>query len=98
MNEAKNHLIAVLDLTKAYNQVVRQLLKDKLEEMKLTQNLIDQIVILLLPLLVRTVGYVTHAVAFITTGLTRGGSTSTALFRILIDDLAWELRKSHGKD
>lgn len=52
----------------------------------------------LVPLLVQTAGDVTHTVAVLTTGLTQGGASSPALFRLFIDDLAGELRKAQGKE
>lgn len=90
--------MAVLDLTKAYDRVVRELLTLRLEKMKLKQELVNQIIVFLVPLLVKTAVDVTQATALLTTGLTQGGAASLALFRIFIEDLANELRATQGQD
>lgn len=92
-------MIAVLDLTKAYDRVVREILVTKLESMGVPPNLVSKIIVFLVPLLVQTAGDVTHTVAVLTTGLTQGagGLASPALFRIFIYDLAGELRTAQGK-
>lgn len=98
LNEAVQHLFAILDLTKAYDRVVRARLIEKLKSMDITQDLVNQIVVFLVPLVVQTAGDVTRATAIITTGLAQGGSASPALFRIFIDDLAGDLRQAQGKN
>lgn len=52
--------------------------------------------VFLVPIFVHTAGDVTNTIAILTTGLTQGGSASPALFRIFIDDLPGELRKTIG--
>lgn len=98
LNSAKEYLVAILNLTKAYEKVVRGLLITKLEKMGIPKNLENQIIVFLVPMLVQTAGDVTHTVAVLTTGLTQGGSAYSGLFRIFIDDLAKALRKAQGKD
>lgn len=74
------------------------MLVEKLEQLGIPQNLVNQVVVFLLPLTVQTAGDVTKTIAILTTGLTQGGSNSPTLFRILIEDLAGALRKARGKD
>lgn len=97
LNEAIQYLVAVLDLTKAYDRVVRGLLVKKIERMSLPQDLVNQIIIFLVPLLLQTSGDVAYTIAKLSTGLTQGGSASPALFRIFIDDLSSDLRKALGR-
>lgn len=70
----------------------------KLERMGIPQDLVNQIAVFLVPLIVQTTGDVTHTVATLTTGLTKGGAASPALFRIFIDDLSGEVRNALGRD
>lgn len=70
LNEADEYLVVVLDLTKAYDRVVRAILIEK-EKMNVPEDLINQIIEFLVPLLVQTNGEVTHIVAVLTTGWTR---------------------------
>lgn len=97
LSQAVEYFVAVLDLTKAYDRVERELLIKKLDGMKLPTDLVNQIIIFLVPLLVQTEGDVTNAISLLTTGLTRGGAASPALFRIFIDDLAQALRETQRK-
>lgn len=78
--------------------MVRGLLIEKLERMGLQQDLVNQIIFFLVPLLVQTAGDAIHKIVTLTTGLTQGGSSPPALFRIFIDDLAGDLRKALGRD
>lgn len=96
LNEAIEHLIAVLDLTKAYDLVVRAILIEKLENMSVPKDLVAKITIFPVPIIVKTAGDVTHTLVTLTTGLTQGGP-SPALFRVFIDDPAGELRKPRVK-
>lgn len=98
LNEAIEHLIAVLDLTKEYDRVVRAILIQKIESMNIPKDLVAQITIFLVPLIVKTAGDETHTLVALTTGLKQGGAASPALFRVFIDDLASELRKAQGKE
>lgn len=88
-------LAAILDLTKAYDRVSRQVLINKLEELGVPRDLINQIMIFLLPLSVTTAGDVKSACAILMVGLVQGGKASPALFRIYINDLA-DLRGAIG--
>lgn len=97
--ETDEHLMsAILDLTKAYDRVSRKIIIKKLEQLGVPIDLINQILIFLLPIHVTTTGDVTSATAIITIGLTQGGTASPALFRLYINDLAGRLIIAAGKD
>lgn len=98
LNELVQKIIAVLDLTKAYNRVVRAMLIEKLEKMGIPQDLVTQIVVFLVPLIVQTAGDVTKLTVTLTTDLAEGGTASPPLFRIFIDDLERPLRQAQGKE
>lgn len=85
-------LLAVLDLDKAYDRVIRKLLVEKLESHGVPLDLVSQLIVFLGPLLVRTAGDLTRTVALLTTGLLQGGTASLTLFRFFINDLAGDLR------
>lgn len=73
MIESKfGQLLAVLDLAKAYDKVIRQLLVDKLTKHGVPTNIINQLIVFLLLLLARTVGYVKETIAVLTIGLVQG--------------------------
>lgn len=73
------------------------LLVDKLKKHGVPKNLINQLIVLMLPLLVSTAGDLTETIAVLTKGLLQGGTASPALFRFFIDDLAGDLRASVGR-
>lgn len=60
-------------------------------------KIIHQLMIFLMPLLVRTAGDVTETVAVLIKWLIQGGIASPALFRFSIDDLSGDLREGKGK-
>lgn len=91
-------LPAIMDLTKAYDKVSRQILLRKPEHLGVPTDLINQIMIFLLPLTVSTAGDVTKVTDLLTIGLTQGETASPALFRIYINDLASRLRKAAGRN
>lgn len=95
MIESKSgKMLEVLYLAKAYERVIRQLLIDKIIRYGVPTNLINQLIVFILPLLARTEGDVTETIEVFTTGLVQGGtaSRSPALFGFLIDDLSGDLR------
>lgn len=89
-------MLAVLDLPKAYDKVIRKFLVDKLLKQDIPENLVNQLIIFLLPLVVSTAGDLTEAIAVLTKGLVQGGTESPALFRFFIKDLADDLRAAVG--
>lgn len=70
----------------------------KLEELGIPPDLINQIIVFLLPLIVSTAGDVTISRAFLTIGLVQGGTASPALFCIYSNELAGRLRRAVGFD
>lgn len=74
-------LLAILYQAKSYDKVIRRLLVDKLLAHGIPENLVNQLIIFLLPLLVRTAGDLTGTVAVLTKGLVQGGTASPVLFR-----------------
>lgn len=81
----------MLDLEKAYDWVVRQLLLDKLTKYGVPTNFVNQLLVFLLPILFRTAGDLTESIAVLTTGLLQGVTASLALFIFLIGDLNGDL-------
>lgn len=63
---------AILDLINANDRVSRQVMISKLEELGVTIDIINQILIFLLPLSVSTAGDATSAHAILTIGLVQG--------------------------
>lgn len=68
LNEAAEYLVAVIYLTKAYDRVVRALMMEKFEKIGVPQDLINQIILFLVPLLLvyysKRPGTSTHSGAF----------------------------------
>lgn len=89
--------MAVLDIAKAYEKVIRKLLTEKLLRQGFPDNLVNQLILFLLTLLVKTAGDLTETTAVLTTGLVQRGTASPALFRFFINDLAGDLRVAQGK-
>lgn len=87
-------LLAVLDLAKAYDKVTRRLLIQRLLDHGVLENIVNQIIIFLLPLHVNTAGDLMKTIEILTTGLLQGGTASPTLFCFLIDDLAVEFREA----
>lgn len=77
-------IIAGLDLAKAYNRFIRRLLVNKLLAQGIPENLVNQFIVFLLPLLVSSAGDLTGTVAVLDKGLVQGGTASPALFRFLL--------------
>lgn len=77
--------------------MIPKLLVDKLLAQGIPENLVEKLIVFLLPLLVNTAGYLTGAVALLTKWIVQGGKVSSALFRFFIDDLAGDLRAAVGK-
>lgn len=72
ISNAEEYFVAVLYLTKAYNRVVRQLLIEKLECMNLPRDLINQLIVFLVPFLVQIAGDVAKLIVVLITGLKWG--------------------------
>lgn len=77
---------AILDLRKAFDKVVRKLLKRKLEQL-IPQHIVQQLVLFLEAVEMTTVNDFTHSKATARTGLNQGGAISPALYRVYINDL-----------
>lgn len=92
--------IAVLDLAKAYNSIVKALLLGKLTD-KLDLNLANQLLTFLLTVRAQVAGEITDTEIIMKRGLAQGGTSSPALFKLYINDLPDELRvalREAGKD
>lgn len=67
--EEVEYLVPVLEWKEAYYKLVRELLIGKLETIGVPQDLLNQIIIFLAPLIVKTAGDVTRTIAVLITGL-----------------------------
>lgn len=83
--------IAVLDLAKAYDSIVKALLLGKLEG-KVNTDLANQLLIFLLTVRAKVAGDITDTEIVMKKGLTQGETSSPALFKMYINDLPDELR------
>lgn len=91
--------LAILDLAKAYDSIVKALLLLKLE-ITVDQNLANQILVFLLTVHERVAGDITNTDVIMRKGLTRGAS-SPALFKMYINDLPEYVRaalREEGKE
>lgn len=85
--------IAVLDLTKAYDSIVKAFLFQKLQG-KVDSNLANQLLIFLLTVRAHVAGDITKTEVIMRKGLTQGGTYSPALFKLYINDLPDEVRNA----
>lgn len=89
--KAAASFLAVLDLLKAYNSVIKQLLLHKLRQ-QVDENLANQILIFILSVKSKVAGEITQTTIHMEKGLTQGGTSSPALFRMFINDLPQAVR------
>lgn len=91
-------ILAILDLAKAYDRVIRRVLVENLLRHNIPENMVNQLIVFMLLLLVKTAGDLTETVSILTTGLVQGGTSSPALFSFFINDLAGDLREAQRKE
>lgn len=91
-------MLAVLDLAKAYDRVIRRLLVKKVDAHGVPAGLVSQLILFMVPLLVLMAGYLTGTEALLTTRLSQGFTASPTLFRFFINDLAGDLREAVGEN
>lgn len=78
--------IFVLDLAKAYDNVLKQLMRGKLRDAT-DQNLTDQLTVFFMMIIAQVKGEITNTMVQMKRGLTQGGTSSPALFRVFINEL-----------
>lgn len=85
--------IVVLDLAKAYNNVINTVMRRKLRE-NIDSNLTNQLTIFLMTVYAQVTSDLSNTVIEMLRGLTQGGTWSPALFRVSINDLPKEVREA----
>lgn len=85
--------IAVLDLAKAYDSIVKAFLFQRLQG-KVDSNLANQILIFLLTVRAQVAGDITNTEVIVRKGLTQGGTSSPALLKMYINDLPDDVRNA----
>lgn len=83
--------VVVLDLAKAYENILKLLMESKLRN-KVEDNLTKQLLIFLLTVHAQVSGDVTNTTIAMLRGLTQGGTSSPALFRLFINELLEKVR------
>lgn len=83
--------IVVLDLVKAYDNVLKILMSNKLLD-NTDENLTNQLTIFLLMVQEQVTGDISNTTIAMRRGLTQGGTSYPALFRVFINDLPDEIR------
>lgn len=83
-----------MDLKKAYDKVVRLILKAKLDAL-LPAHIVEQLLVFLVAVEMTTVGDYTDTKATAKTVLNQGGAISPAFYRVYINDLPKRVR-AHG--
>lgn len=84
--------VFVLDLAKAYDNVQKILMEGKLRQ-EVDDNLTNQLIIFLLTVQAKVTGDISHTMINMLRGLTQGGTSSPALFRVFINSLPVEIRQ-----
>lgn len=84
--------VLVLDLSKAYDTVLKLLLIKKLQRI-IPSNLLSQVKVFISTVVVKVSGEILNTLIPMRRGLTQAGTTFPPLFRIFINDLPEELRK-----
>lgn len=79
--------LTVLDVSKAYNSIIKQLLLAKIHKV-IDKNLANQLLVFLLTVRSFVAGDITRTQLVMEKGLTQGGTSSPALFRVFINDLS----------
>lgn len=84
--------ILVLDLSKAYDTVLKLLLIEKLKKV-IPPNLVIQLRVFISTVIATVTGDITNLAVSMRRGLTQGGTSSPPLFKVFINDLPKALRK-----
>lgn len=84
--------LSILDLAKAYDSVIKALLLQKLED-KVDTNLVSQLLVFLLTVRAFVAGDITKTEIIMQKGLTQGGTSSLALFKLFMYDLPEQIRE-----
>lgn len=98
--KAKARFITVLDLAKAYDSIVKTRIYQKLKD-TIDENIANQLLVFLLKVRAQVAGDITKTDIIMRKGLTQGGTSSPALFKLYISDLPDHIRKKmrdKGKD
>lgn len=85
---------AILDLKKAYDKVIRLILKQKLDKI-LPTDIVKQLIVFLVVVEMITEGDYTATKAKAKTGLNQGGAISLAFHRVFINELPARIRNRH---
>lgn len=86
------YFILVMDLSKAYDTVLKALPIEKLKK-ALPVKLVSQLKVFITMLMARVSGDITNTPIPMLRSLKQGGTSSTSLFKVFINDLPRELRR-----
>lgn len=84
--------VVVLDLAKAYDNILKLLMQAKLQEY-FDDNQTNQLIVFLITVQTKVSGYISQTLIEMLRGLTQGGTSSPALFRVFIYGLPKEVRE-----
>lgn len=82
--------IVVLDLAKAYDNIVKLLMQSKLDN-AVDENIANQLTIFLITVYAQVTGDISNTAIAMLRGHTQGGTSSPALFRMCINELPKEV-------
>lgn len=86
------YYLLVLDLSKAYDTVLKAMLIEKLKKL-LPVNLVKQLLVFITSVMAKVAGDITETPIPMRRGLTQGGTSSPPLFKVFINDLPEEIRE-----
>lgn len=83
--------ILILDVSKAYDTVLKMMLIEKLKTLT-PANILNQFRMFIHTLVAKVDGYISNTIVQMRRGITQGGTSSPPLFRIFINHLPESLR------